>query len=97
MAAAPKYAAQRDRRLAPVVGIRHVRIAKGWSLDRLRDEILATTEFEVSVSQLNNAELGHRGASRELLEAWAITLGMDPADILTDWEPRSAPTSAGAA
>lgn len=89
------YEKQRDRRRPPVVSVRDVRVAYGWTLPQLADSIRETTGFKVSPEHLNNIELGIRGGSAELLAAWAQTLSVS--QVMGDWVPRAAPSRSAAA
>lgn len=89
-----RYEDQRGRRRTPVVTVRDVRLAYGWTLPQLAAAI-RETGYEVSVEHLNNCELGIRGASAELLVAWSKALAVS--GIQSDWAPRAAPTKGAAA
>ncbi|MFG1659010.1 helix-turn-helix domain-containing protein [Micromonospora chersina] len=61
--------------IPPQVSLRALREWRGLTLEQLADEIRAQGH-NVSVTALNNAELGHRQASPLLLDAWARALGI---------------------
>jgi transcriptional regulator with XRE-family HTH domain len=61
--------------IPPQVSLRALREWRGLTLEQLADEIRAQG-LDVSVTALNNAELGHRQASPRFLDAWARALGI---------------------
>lgn len=66
--------------IPPQVSLRALREWRGLTLEQLADEIRAQGH-DVSVTALNNAELGHRQASPRFLDAWARALGIRPSHI----------------
>lgn len=68
-------------RLVTVVGIRLVRVARGWSVQDLVDRIYETSQIEVHGDTIRNIELGHKRGSLRLMNAWAKALRVDPLDV----------------
>jgi transcriptional regulator with XRE-family HTH domain len=68
------------KKLPPMVPLRALRQAYGLTYPALAERI---AEFGVTVDpdHLNAVELGQKGASGELLTAWARALNLNPLDI----------------
>lgn len=74
----------------PVVSVGVLRKAKGLTLQAVCDFINAEYVFPKPVERgtISAIELGHRGASVQMLRAYADALGISTADIDTAYEPR---------
>lgn len=75
--------------IPPQVSLRALREAQGLTLAELAD-LIREQGVEISTDGLNNAELGHRGASEKLMLAWASALNVKRMHIrssqqLRDW------------
>lgn len=66
--------------IPPQVSLRALREWRGLTLQQLANEIRAQG-VDISVTALNNAELGHRQASPRVLDAWARALGIRPMHV----------------
>lgn len=90
IAARRRYSRQRERRTPPHVSIREVRQLLKWSLDDVADRIEEETGDRPTKGALSAIELGHRGASAELLHAMEAAYELPPNSITTDYTPRAA-------
>ncbi|WP_199444486.1 helix-turn-helix domain-containing protein [Umezawaea beigongshangensis] len=63
-----------------MVSLRSLREAHGLTSPQLAERI-AERGVQVHPDALLNVELGHKRASRRLLTAWALALGIRPVDI----------------
>lgn len=75
---------RRAKRVPPLVGIRHLREAHGWTLDQVRyrvQEITGSAE-PISRGSLSAIETGQRGASIEVLGALAAIYGLRVTDLV---------------
>ncbi|GAB4677631.1 helix-turn-helix domain-containing protein [Mycobacterium timonense] len=87
-ARASRYAKQRPKLPAPVVTIATLRKAKGMTLQAVCDHIHEEHGLKVDRGTVSAIELGHRGASAQMLAAIADALGVHVMDIDTAYEPR---------
>lgn len=64
----------------PMVRIRDLRLAHGWTMQQLADRI---GEFGVDITEagISNVENGNKKASDRLLIAWSRALGIDPLNV----------------
>lgn len=83
-----RYAKQRPKLPAPVVTIATLRKAKGLTLQAICDHIYDEHGIKVDRGTVSAIELGHRGASTQMLNAIADALGIHAIDIDTAYEPR---------
>lgn len=89
-----KYAKQRNKVVTPHVPIKGLRIAAGLTIDALAAKVAVFTEKTYSRGSISAVELGHRGASPELLAALERVYGLEPGFIVTEYQPRSRRTVA---
>lgn len=91
-AARSKYRHQRSSVSPPVVPLAIARKLAGKTLQDVCDFINAEFEFPKQVERgtISAIELGHRGASVEMLVAIAAAIGIVPDDIDTQYVPRHA-------
>jgi transcriptional regulator with XRE-family HTH domain len=85
----PRYDQQRAKRTPPHVSLADLRAAVGLTLDQVCDRI--TQEFpELAPTRgaISAIELGHRGASAQMLAALCAAYGLPLGAITTDYEPR---------
>lgn len=77
-------------RTPPHVPLRALREAMGLTLDqvigRINQEFPELTPSRGSISAI---ESGARGASAQMLRALAVSYGLTPGSITTDYEPRA--------
>ncbi len=66
--------------LGPMVRIKDMRLAHGWSQSQLAERI-AEQGFSVTDAGISNVENGNKKASSRLLIAWARALGIEPLDV----------------
>ena len=67
------------------MGIRHLRLAHGWTLDQVRFRISEITETApLSRGSLSAIETGARGASIEVLAALARIYDLEVTDLVLD-------------
>lgn len=83
-----RYANQRPKRHAPVVTTATHRKGLGLTLQSVCDHMWEEHGLKVDRGTISAIELGHRGASAQMLAAYADALGISAADIDTDYEPR---------
>lgn len=83
-----RYDKQRPKHPAPVVTTVFLRKAKGLTLQDVCDFIRAEHGIKSDRGTISAIELGHRGASAQMLAAYADALGIQSADIDTAYEPR---------
>lgn len=84
------YPPARPRKTPPHISIRNVRRISGLTLEAVCEsvtEILGSSR-PMTRGALSAIESGTRGASQQVLDALAVTYGLDPGDIVTDFEPR---------
>lgn len=65
----------------PLVPIREIRKAYGYTLNDLADRI-AAEGVTVTPEALSNVERGNKKASNRLLHAWARALRLPPLDVI---------------
>lgn len=82
MKAYPTTDTRRPKRVPPLVGIRHLRDAHGWTLDQVRYRVGEITGKELSRGSLSAIEGGARGASIEVLGALAKIYGLEVTDLV---------------
>jgi transcriptional regulator with XRE-family HTH domain len=82
-----EYDKQRPKVTPPHVSLVGVRIALGRTQREVSDKVALVLGKSFSVGALSAIELGHRGASAEVLEALHVALGLRAGDIVTDYEP----------
>ena len=87
-----KYDAQRAKRTSPHATMKGVRKATGLTLDQVAEavnEVLGRAESKrVNRGTISAIENGLRGASVQMLDAIAVAYGMEPGDLVTDYQPR---------
>lgn len=66
--------------LGPMVRIRDLRTARGWTIAQLVERI---EEHGVKITEagISNVETGNKQASERLLTAWAKALGSEPMNV----------------
>lgn len=88
----PDYTKQRPTKTPPHVTLRGLRKATGMTLEQVCEaasEVLGLPpEKRIQRGTLSLIESGQRGASQQMLDALAVAYGMDPGDVVTDYEPR---------
>lgn len=88
----PDYENQRERRTPPHVSLRSLRKASNQTLEQVCatvSEILGLPPERPFVrGSLSAIESGLRGPSQAVLDALAVAYGLDPGDVVTDFEPR---------
>lgn len=85
----PRKTPKRKRRIPPHVPVGALRLAVGWSLDRLAKEMAENTECAPGRGTLCAIESGDRGASLDLLHALETVYGLPHGTISTTYEPRA--------
>lgn len=86
----PDYDNQRQAKTPPHVSLRGLRKASGMTLEQVADavtEVLGATPA-INRGTISAIESGIRGASTRMLDALAVAYGMEPGDIVTDYQPR---------
>lgn len=80
----PTTDTRRPKRKPPLVSIKHLREAHGWTLDQVRYQVQEITGATDAMSRgsLSAIELGHRGASIEVLGALAKIYGLEVTDLV---------------
>lgn len=66
--------------LGPMIRIKDLRLAHGWSQTDLAQRI-AEFGVEVTDAGISNVENGNKKASDRLLTAWAKALGVEPLNV----------------
>lgn len=66
-----------------------MRAAAGLTLDEVCERMTEVTGKALTRGALSAIERGHRGASRQTLDALAFAYGLRAGAISTDYEPRS--------
>lgn len=89
----PQVSAIRTKKTPPHVSLRNLRRASGLSLDDVCRAISETLDLPPNKpftrGALSAIEGGLRGPSQQVLDALAVAYGLDPGDIVTDFEPRT--------
>lgn len=85
----PRKTPKRTRRIPPHVPVGALRIAAGWSLERLAKEMAERTECAPGRGTLCAIESGDRGASFDILHALESVYGLPHGTISTTYEPRA--------
>lgn len=88
-----RYGPSRPRRTPPHVSIKILRIAAKLTLDDVAERMAEFGEAPAR-GTLSAIENGHRGASKEFLNALERALGVPEGSITTDYSPRATPTVA---
>lgn len=70
-----------DQPLGAQVPIRALRESHALSIDQLCDRIEPIFGKRPHGDTIRNVELGHKKASRQLMNAWALALGLTPLDV----------------
>lgn len=74
----------------PVASLRSLRIASRQTLEAVAESVSDLLDQKVSRGTLSAIETGARGASIQMLNALAVTYGLEPGDLYTpDYDPRS--------
>lgn len=91
MKTGPRYTGQklRARRTPPHVSIGDLRNATGLTIDQFIERMKETTGLVATRGSISAIENGQRGASKDLLRAIALTYGLKPDAVTTDYQPRS--------
>lgn len=88
----PRSSTARPRKTPPHVSLRNLRRASKLSLDDVCEALTETLglppEKPFTRGGLSAIEGGLRGPSQDVLDALAVIYGLDPGDIVTDYEPR---------
>jgi transcriptional regulator with XRE-family HTH domain len=84
-----KYTKQRKKVVPPHVPIKGLRVAAGLSMDQLIAKLAVVSDRTYTRGAISAVELGHRGASPELLSALERVYGLDPGMISTTYEPKT--------
>lgn len=84
-----RYSNQRAKVPIPVIPLPVVRKAMGLTLQAVCDRIWEEHGIKTDRGTISAIELGHRGASVQMLTAIADALGIHPQEIDTAYEPRS--------
>jgi transcriptional regulator with XRE-family HTH domain len=66
----------------PMVPLRALRDAKGWSVHQLRDRMEEQGYVLKHPGSIRNVETGNRRPSKLMKHAMALALGIDPVDIV---------------
>ena len=82
-----KYDQQRPKVDPPHVPLVAVRNALGLTQTKVCDEVSRLLGKSFTKGALSAIENGHRGASRETLEALEVALGLRDGDIVTTYTP----------
>lgn len=83
-----KYSKQRPKVAAPVVSTAVLRKSLGLTLQAICDHMAAEHGLKVDRGTISAIENGHRGASAQMLAAYADALGISESAIDTQYEPR---------
>lgn len=83
-----RYSKQRPKVPAPVVTIGTLRKSLGLTLQNVVDRMYEEHGIRCDRGTVSAIELGHRGASAEMLIALADALGIPVTAIDTQYEPR---------
>lgn len=86
-----RYAKQRPKVPAPVVTAAATRKALGITLQAVCDRMFEEHGIKTDRGTISGIELGHRGASAQMLAAYADALGIPVGAIDTQYEPRQSP------
>ncbi len=73
----------------PVVSLGALRSAAGLRIDDILDRLEEETGVRPGRGTISAIENGHRGASREMVEALEAAYGLAPGSIMTSYEPRA--------
>ncbi len=86
----PDYDKQRAAKIAPHATMRGLRKASGLTLEQVADAVngVLGPKSKVNRGTISAIESGLRGASIQMLNAIAVAYGMEPGDLVTDYEPR---------
>lgn len=93
-----RYDRQRPTKTPPHVSLRCLRLATNQTLEQVAEtvtEILGANP-PIGRGTVSAIEGGHRGASKKMLDALAVAYGLEPGDIVTDYEPRARDVAATA-
>lgn len=90
------YPKQRDQRTPPHVSLRSLRIACGLTLDKVAENVtvqlrqadVLRDDEAVSRGTISAIETGLRGASQQMLDAIAVSYGLEPGDLTVTYEAR---------
>ncbi|CPR89721.1 helix-turn-helix domain-containing protein [Mycobacteroides abscessus] len=87
---ASRYMSQRVKTPVPMVPLSVARRTKGLTLQAVCDHINNEFSFSKPVERgtISAIENGHRGASVQMLAAIASAIGIESAEIDTQYEPR---------
>lgn len=83
------YEARRTSKIPPHVDLRTLRVVAGLTIDDLIDRIAASTGARYSRGSISAVETGARGASQKFINDVAAAYGVEPAQIVTDYRPRT--------
>lgn len=86
----PTYGQQRQAKTPPHVSLRNLRRASKLTLEQVCDAVtdILGSGTPMTRGALSAIETGLRGPSQQVLDALAVAYGLDPGDIVTDFEPR---------
>lgn len=75
----------------PHVTLRSLRTATGMTLDQVAEAVTGVLGLDKPMNRGTIAaiETGVRGASQQMLDAIAVSYGLEPGDITTDYTPRA--------
>lgn len=85
-----EYGAQRAVKTPPHVSLRSLRRVSGLTLEQAGAAVAEVLGMKQPMTRgaLSAIESGLRGPSQQVLDALAVVYGLDPGDIVTDFEPR---------
>lgn len=85
-----RYDRQRQAKNPPHVSLKNLRRVAGLTQEQVCASVTEILGLKTAMTRgaLSAIESGLRGASREVLDALAVTYGLDPGDLVTDFEPR---------
>lgn len=84
------YPAPRPTRTPPHISLRNLRRVSGLTLEQVCEAVTEITGSSKPMTRgaLSAIETGLRGPSQQVLDALAVAYGLDPGDLVTDFEPR---------
>lgn len=74
----------------PVVTLASLRRVAGFRIDDVLDRLEDEMGVRPGRGTISAIENGHRGASREMIQALELIYDLEPGALLTDYEPRGA-------
>jgi transcriptional regulator with XRE-family HTH domain len=85
------YPPQRPLKTPPHTSLRNLRRVAGLTLEQVCEAVTEITGASKPMTRgaLSAIESGLRGPSQQTLDALAVAYGLDPGDLVTDFEPRA--------